>query len=154
MAKRRRNVKRKWIWIGTGAAVVLAIGTVVIVRRRGALPSGGGDGGSNGAGGPDDSRPWYIRYRPQLHVLCTKPKTLTEQDRTILMQNIFLPAWRSYRAQHVSPTPGPQELEDAFKHVAESVLDQACQVNGPGSLQEAAELAKGAFYIDEGTSGQ
>lgn len=153
MAKRRRNMKRKWIWIGATAVAVVAIGTVVVVRRRHRNPitSGGGGEGSTGPGG---SAPWYIQYQSQLRKLCGKPQTLTLDDREALINGVFLRAWNSYSAQHLPAAPSPDQLDDAFRVIGESTIDQACQTKGPGAVQAAAQLAKDAWLRATGMSGQ
>jgi hypothetical protein len=150
---RRRNLRRKWIWIGLGTAGAVAATVLVVRHYRGGAQGGEGGGGTGGGFVPgiDQSLP----YASALARLCTAPESLTVADREILISNVFAPAWQQFVAQHGDPqAKGPAALTTALRTIALRVLKRACGFPSGSSTKQAVGLADGGRMFAEGSSEQ
>jgi len=143
--RRRRNSGRKWLWIGLGAAAATTVAVVAIRRYREAP-----DAGESGVDGST-----YDASAAQIALLCSSPGDLTVDDRTILIANVFAPAWSVYVSQNGQPQ-GPSELLRAQRLIARRVLRDGCGATHPRiqSVKAAVGLVDGGRMLVEGHSEQ
>lgn len=134
MARRRRNLQRKWIWIGLGVAGATAA-TVFVVRRY-RVPE------VTGTDMPAIDGATAQQFSPQLDRLCNAPRSLTLDDRQILIGGVFAPAWNNYVAEHGQPV-GPDGLKTALSRIALRLLFQTCGRARAASFKNAVGLADG-----------
>lgn len=88
-------------------------------------------------------------------MLCSSPADLTVDDLSLLIANVFAPAWKVYVSQHGLPQ-GPSELLKAERVIARRVLRDGCGATHPRirSMRTAVGLAEGGRMLAEGQSEQ